>query len=258
MTCTYPAKLRLPVVDPGPLVEALALLHRAHGSQQGAARALGISQGHFSQLRRGRVGRGITRRLYLRIGEELERAGIDPETPRYQRFLAAIAGPAEREAMRSWWEWLVRAWRQVAPGYPDPDINQSPWCRLYFALPSWIKSYTEPYRRRWERAGHENQRIWLAIARVLAPLAAHVETGGIERAWQELARSKRGRTNDLAIYLKGALLAEDVLLRREPHPLRRAHGTTTQPFDAPPRRGAGARGARLRGRGARGAGPPGG
>lgn len=261
MAISHPPKnTRLPVLDRAALAAALAVLERHHGTQVAAARALGIQQGHFSKLRRGQGGNAITVRLYTRIREELARASSQrrrarkrssrgfASTPLAWKLARAVAAPEVQERLDAWGRWLVRTYGHFLPAHETTELAKAPWRQLAESFPEWARGYLRDSRQAWEEAGHPPRRIELAVARAMAPLLAHAESGGIERSWQELERSKRGRKNDLTAYLKAALTAEDILLRREPHPLRRAAQVAQGPAPGRPRPRRRAHGARAGGR----------
>jgi len=172
------------------------------------------------------------------------------EVPSQHRAALArtVLGARAEEALSDYYRWLrdcLAPWGlELVPEYrfePEEGFSMAEieglsagpklWreaMRDVFPVLEWL--YRRPQYRSllrsatatWRRAGHGDGRILVALVRVLDPLAASDETRGIERSWQELHE-----TEELEEYLKHALRAQSVFLRRSPD-LRRAQQVTGQ------------------------------
>jgi len=203
------------VVDRKRLGKVIGALARRYGTQKDAAAALQITPVYFWRLLHHRGGASITPGLFNRIAALLE---ADDRSMR--DLLHAVATAETRQQRHAYRTWLRKSWRRIQPGWPRSSVNDSVWFGIERELPRYAQSYIGAFVKKQEArhdATHWNHRVWLAVANALAPLMASRQAGGIEQSWQELdAADERGP------YLKAALRAQDLLLRREANLLRRA------------------------------------
>jgi hypothetical protein len=235
----------------GKIIERAMSGHLA--TQQAMADHLGITQGHLSKLKRGRVERinhSTWGKLWqintMRGREALARAVVLPETrevlDRYTRWLAReldrfdLAGEALND--------------NPFERYPWPRSNPEGWrlyqscARIYADLTPYHDGTLVPFIRwlwRTHPSGRNkdavtatrqtivkarfstlddalrvlNARATLAVLRILEPFAADAVglTGGVEVAWHELDAAKR--PNVLTRYLAGSIARERALLERK-------------------------------------------
>ncbi len=209
----------MPVLEHSRLARVFAALERRYGTQTAAAGALKISPVYFWRRRHMKGGASITPALFNRI------AGLVEADRRLTRDLfRAVASKDTRTQRHAYRMWLRKNWRRVQPGWPESSTHHSEWFALVRLFPKYADSYISSFVKHLEArhsAAHWNHRVWLAVAQVLSPLVATIDTGGIERAWWEL-----DETNELGSYLKASLRSQEILLHREANLLTRSQEIT--------------------------------
>lgn len=73
-----------------------------------------------------------------------------------------------------------------------------------------VVSMLDRFRKWAKKKGHEDWRIDLAEAEILAPLSRHGRTGGIERGWHELSDAQKFEV------VRGGIRVQRVMLNRPP------------------------------------------
>lgn len=207
------------------------LIHR-HGTQAHLADAVDVTQGYISKLRYGRpegVGRETLRKL-LRVATREERTLLD----------GAFASPAARALYRRYVGWLKRELRaygfalqdsaltgtasgeadwtpppSLAPRRPLPKVSAQNILPHLLSLarqrhPALFRKALASVEGRWADTPDGRWRVYLALLRVAAPLAAGWQRGSVERSYTELEEA-----GELEDYLMHALKAQEILLRRD-------------------------------------------
>ena len=244
------------VSDRGALREVVARIVEVSGGQAKAAAALRIGQPQVSKMLNERVG-ALTDRTFDRLARRcppdvaprlqaavLDRTGV-LAIKRYQAWLRDQLSDYGLRAN----EPLVESFHRpdqaarlaalvpiVATAPTRGDLNP-PWPTRADHLVSVLlgnhdygkrlHDFTELVRRRLGSSPETEIRIRLSLCRVVAPLVVGWDTWRIERTAEELHEAGgRGRQvpgqahprpTELGTYLKHALAAEEILLKREPY-----------------------------------------
>lgn len=257
---------RCRVVDRVALAEVVGRIVDASGGQAQAAKALKVRQPQVSKMLRQRVG-GLTERTFLAVSrrcpkdlaDRLQAAVLDTRAIRairhYQSWLLDQLAQYGLQAN----ETLVQSFHRpdqaaqlgasrplIAAGYTRDDLNP-PWptrpdhlVAVMLDNHDYKKLFADFQGKVYRHLGRSPEteiRIRLSMCRAVAPLLAGSKTDQVERTAEELHESARIRrrkgqrprleSTDLAAYLKYALAAEEILLRRTPYFNRAQHATDT-------------------------------
>lgn len=184
------------------LLRLLAELEDGAGSQVKAARRLGITQGHYSKLCRGRpdrpavgagplrVSRQIVGRLQLLFGD---------------RVWDVFVSPGAKQRLAQYHAWLGS---HNFPPYEPPGSPHSQVARALHkrGVSELLSAFLDDMGAR----RHEDRRYLWAYMRVLDRFLDSDRTGGVERSIGEMT------DRELRTYLKAALTCERILLNRPP------------------------------------------
>jgi hypothetical protein len=216
-----------------------------HERQTDAAQWLGIGRPTFNKLLHQQIG-SLTETTYRKLAARIPRA-------RALALREAVASPATQQRLRDYQRWLVGALQEYGiqfrvgeaeelldellpaagtarrtgrvvqflggPHGQTPKLDILFLTDLHPPYAKIIEAFREWVIKRLGAGMEAELRAKLSIARVLAPLAR--ATGTVERTWQEMDRA-----GDLGPYLKAALDAERLLLKRE-RSVERAQHTLT-------------------------------
>ena len=150
----------------------------------------------------------------------MRRLGLEPAPGvRPKRHGASTETRPQRKA---YWAWLHKQWRRLNPAGITAPVSATRWWGLYAELPDSARGRVQQCQARWHRV-HGDRRALVAVAEVIRPLLASVESGGVERSWRELDRGR-----ELVSYLNAALRAQDILLNREGDLFRRSEQVASE------------------------------
>ena len=206
------------LVDPAAVAAELRRIVEPYRNVLTAAGKIGIKQPTLWRLLNGQV-RTITAETW---------AAIEQATPPARRaaLTAAIVEPAAQRIVGAYVEWLdtwkSRVFKDAASRWvwKDQSLTRVP-------------DHEAPARRNAERdalmkvhqaelaaldawvadalaAGHSEDRVQLAIARILEPLLEAPASGYVERSWQEMS------ITELRQFIRAGVTRERLLLRRAP------------------------------------------
>jgi hypothetical protein len=233
---------RLPITDRDALARVMDFLVAACGSQNRAAKRIGISQPTFSRVKTGAPD-AIDYRTFTRLvdafGGWMDGSGL-PHAPSPFAIEGGVGWRADQDAVRERlerWDDLevgvlgdegmlsVRIYRHWLGsevkrlGRRLNEVDDEGMLRVVMA----DRRYRDLFIRFAAKVGRpnptpaaEDERYWLAIYRVFEPLFVSAQdTWGVELGWQELDEVRQ-----LKAYLQAALEREALLMRRDPDLLR--------------------------------------
>jgi hypothetical protein len=210
-------RTRIQISDPDALARVIdrIIVERFHGTESDAARTLGVEASLFSRLRGGKAS-SISEKVLTSIRKSLER-------PDKNAVDAAVLTAAAAELLNAFDAWVSRERGRLL--YHEDAIN-TPVGRELCRLPAWehqrasemeyliqtledrIPGIFDEFDGFLERRRHFRRRAELAYARILGPLLDSVESGHIERRWQDLS------DKELKRFVRAGILRERILLER--------------------------------------------
>lgn len=205
------------IVDSETLRSVLEELRKEHGSCRKAAAWLGLVPTTFSRLWNGRIRRSMSSQTYHTIRRKLEEVDPgefavegepDPPVPTLlQRFEDSIRDFEAQLMVRRYRWWLKAEMERLRPRCAPllNDLKDQPR----------FKGHLRDFARRigWspdQRVEEDEDRVTLAIYRVVEPLVDAEQTAQVERGWEELESDR-----DFGQYLKAAFRREEILLQRD-------------------------------------------
>ncbi len=200
------------------------------GTDRKAARALGITQSTFTRLRTDTDRRFIQAKTFRKIRRGLRDLEPAPEVVDEARakgneplpfgllgLLASSVIQGEGElALREFQSWMGRERRRLE------SIGAAAVFRELYDQPRYQQHFDRLLRRcaRPILPESDDHRSWIALYRMVEPLAMASQTGGVEYGWRELEGKEQ---EGLHFYLKAAEQCQRALLGRESALQRAGH-----------------------------------
>lgn len=210
-------RTRIQISDPDALARVVdrVIVECFGGIELEAAKSLGVEPSLFSRLRRGRAN-SISEKALTSIRKRLER-------PDKNAVDAAVLTVAAAELLNAFDAWVSREHGRLLH---HEDAIDTPVGRELCRLPAWehqrgsemdyliqtleerIPGVFDELDDFLERRRHFRRRAELAYARILGPLLDSVESGHIERRWQDLS------DKELKRFVQAGIARERILLDR--------------------------------------------
>jgi hypothetical protein len=220
-----------PITDRAGLGVLLAesVKERYRGNQRAAARALahlGCHQRELSRLIRGEIG-AITERTVAWVMVLVPKA-------KHPVLRSLLLTPRARRLLDAYRRWItVRVTPPAVQGSMQCSVMEQ-WryvqrLDLLSTLGRTIRRLLEEFHTWAHGKGHHDDRIQVAIERVLDPLLESEPSGYLERHWSEM------KEREMETFVRAGLTQERILLRRVPD-VQRAQEMADSPLPARCRR----------------------